>query len=129
MKAYFLIDTGNSKSSSIAYKFYRNFIESENFNIQTAHGMTCHNEIINIPAIKIFNISGFHKFYLFKFSNKFDGLIGADMIQQLDAEIKLKRKTLTTPHATIPIFYGTKKITKTSQNLCNYHSVIIPPRT
>lgn len=101
-----MIDTGSSKSlinPNVANHFYSNCITTENFLIQTAHGETFHNKIAKIPIFNIFKTTGYHKFYLFNFSNKYHGLIGADLLKHLNADINLKTCLIRTPNATIPI--------------------------
>lgn len=44
-----------------------------------------------------------HKFYIFKFSDKYDGLIDADLLKQLNTDLNLNKKFITTPYAKIPI--------------------------
>ena len=118
INANFLIDTGSTKSlidPSLAYKFYRNYIFNENFNIQTAHNTSFHNEVAEIPIFQIFKINQKHKFYLFKFSDKYDGLIGVDLLNQLNANINVKNKQLTTPVTIVPIIFEPNPKSKMTQ--------------
>lgn len=111
----------------LAHKFYKNNIYKEKFNIQTAHNTSFHDEVITIPIFKIFNKNENHKFYLFKFSEKYHGLIGVDLLKQLNANINVTTKLITTPHASIPIIFGPEETKNNSNNISNY-SLIIPPR-
>lgn len=109
VNGYFLIDTGTYKSlinPNVANCFYPNFISTENFMIQTAHGATCHNKIAKIPIFNIFEMPGYHKVYLFNFSNKYHGLIGADLLKYLNAAINLNTCLIKTPNAIVSIKYG-----------------------
>lgn len=111
LNAKFLLDTGSNRSlidPELANRHFRNFMTKEMFQIETAHGLSHHNEIINITLPKIFKNNGKHKFYLFKFSPKFDGLIGIDLINQLKAKIDMENKILTTPQTSIPIIFQPK---------------------
>lgn len=68
INARFLIDTGSSRSlinPNLAYTFYQNFISKENFNIQTSHDITFHDEVATIAIFYIFETNETHKFYLF----------------------------------------------------------------
>lgn len=84
----FLINTGSSRSlinPKLAHKIYAQFIFKENFNIQTSHNISFHDEVAVIPIFNIFRTKKSHKFYLFDFSDKYDGLIGMDLLKQLNA--------------------------------------------
>lgn len=111
---------------NLAYKFYKNYIYNENFNIQTAHGISYHNEVIEIPIFRIFNTNETHKFYLFKFSQKYEGLIGVDLLNQIDGDVKVRTRQLTTPNATIPIIYEPENNNTETTSL--NRTITIPPR-
>lgn len=64
-----------------------------------------HNEVIVIPIFNIFNENQKHKFYVFKFSDKYDGIIGTNLLEQIKAIIDMNRKLLITPRIKIPIIY------------------------
>lgn len=100
-------------------------IKSEVFQVQTAHATSFHNEVATLPIFPTFQNSGFHKFYLFHFSDKFDGLIGLDLIQQLNANLDFNSRMFKLPNTTIPIRYEDN-----NQNKCNnLFSYIIEPRS
>lgn len=84
--------------------------------------------MITIPVFKIFNVKETHKFYLFKFSQKYDGLIGIDLLKQLNANINVTTRQLTTPNATISIIFEPEENIKKSNNIPIHHTIIIPPR-
>lgn len=134
LNANFLIDTGSTKSlidPELAHKFYSSVIFNENFNIQTPHNTSYHNEVAQIPVFKNFNVNQRHKFYLFKFSDKYDGLIGVDLLKQLQANINVNAKRLSTPFATIPIIFEPeseiKPNMKSNRNLINNYNMTIEP--
>lgn len=133
LKANFLLDTGSSRSiinPDLAYKYYKNRITNEDFNIQTAHNISYHNEVVQLPIFQIFNVPDSHKFYLFKFSTKYDGLIGTDFLKQIKASIDIDKKLLSTPCAQIKIIYEPEELTVLKNQLSeNNHIIIIPPRT
>ena len=57
LNSYFLIDTGSSKSflnPNLAYHYYQPYIQSENFNVQTPHGISNHSQTAVIPLFNIF---------------------------------------------------------------------------
>lgn len=128
LHATFLIDTGSTRSlidPELAYKFYNNFIYNENFNIQTAHNTTYHNEVMDIPIFDIFGTKGTHKFYLFKFNAKYEGLIGVDFLRQIKAQVDLNQKLLKTPYLRIPIIYEPQEDRRKSST----YDLEIEPRT
>ncbi|WP_253302428.1 reverse transcriptase domain-containing protein [Wolbachia endosymbiont of Psylliodes chrysocephala] len=114
----------------LGYIFYKNYIFNEDFNIQTAHSISFHNEVIEIPVFKIFNVNAKHKFYLFDFSKKYDGLIGIDLLKQLNASVNLHQKLIITPTVQIPIIYESEDLTnfKNKLKLENY-KIVVPERT
>lgn len=133
LNANFLIDTGSTRSlmnPNLAYKFYQNYIFKEDFHIQTAHSISYHDEVMVIPVFSIFKIEETHKFYLFKFSEKYDGLIGIDFLKQIKANVNIDSKLITTPKVTISIIYETEELSKLKNKLrINKHTLIIPPRS
>lgn len=96
--------------------------------MQTAHAFSHHDQVIIIPAFKIFNTKQNIKLHIFNFSDKYDGLLGADLLEQLCATVDFNNKSLTIPDVQIPIVYEHQQNNKPiNQNL--YHQEIIPPRT
>lgn len=78
----------------------------------------------------MFNVNENHKFYLFKFSEKYDGLIGVDFIKQIKANINIDQKLFSTPCAQIKIIYESEELTEFKNKLkSNNHVIIIPSRT
>lgn len=134
INANFLIDTGSTKSfinPNLAYQKFQNFIKNELFQVKTAHAASYHNETIEIPLFPLFQTDLIHKFYLFDFSKKFDGLIGLDLLTQLNAQIDLNSFQLITPNTTIPICY-TNKISHhdiVKNKFKEPYQILVPPRT
>lgn len=82
MNADFLIDTGSTKiliNPKLAYNYYQNCIYNENFNIQTAHNISHHDEISEIPIFLKFTVKD-HKLYLFEFGKNYDRLNELDHV-------------------------------------------------
>lgn len=131
INAKFLIDTGSSRSlinPGLAHAAYEKFIFKENFNIQTSHDITFHDEVAVIPVFKIFGTKEKHKFYLFDFSQKYDGLIGMDLLNQLNAIVDIGKKELITPLVKIPIILGITQPEPTRYQKC-FQVINIPART
>ena len=76
--------------------------------MQTAHATSFHNEVAVLPIFPTFDTPGIHKFYLFNFSDKFDGLIGLDLIKQLNANLDFNSDTLKVLNTKIPIRHEIK---------------------
>jgi len=113
INASFLVDTGSSRSlinPKLAYHYYNHFISKENFYIQTAHGVTFYDEVAEIPIFEIFKTTGKHKFYLIYFSKKYDGLIGIDMLKQLNANVNFSSEKIERPNVKIPFIFEEKQI-------------------
>lgn len=111
LNAKFLVDTGSGKSfinPNLAYQIYPEFISNENFSVRTAHATSFHNEIVHIPIFPSFKINKYHKFYLFDFSEKFDGLLGIDFLIDIGAKINLNNLKLETTQVNLPLYLQTK---------------------
>lgn len=98
-----LIDTGSNKSflsPEVVQKYYSNFpLNYEPFSVTNVHCTTNHQHTINIPLFPEFNSNMICKFYIYKFHNVFDGLIGLDLLEKLKACVNLSSKNLITEHA------------------------------
>jgi predicted aspartyl protease len=124
LDAKFLVDTGSTRTlvkPELAYKQFPEYIRQDLFQIQTAHQISQHSESAYIPLPKTFKSQSWHKFYLFDFNKKYDGLIGVDLLRQLKATINLENKTLTLPTHTIPLH--------AMDNPPTHYSLTIEPRT
>lgn len=84
--------------------------------ITTIMGSTPINKEVVIPAFKEFRTQEKLHFYLFKFHNKFNGLIGVNLIIQLGIKIDLLNKKLVFPNHQIPLNF-TINGNKTIQNI------------
>lgn len=114
-------------SPKLAHKFYDKFVRNENFNIQTAHDISFHSEVVHIPVVKEFNTPEFHKFFLIKFSEKYDGLIGLDLLIQLKAKVKLNAKMIITLKAKIPMIYKSEELTELKNDLLQNNYIVVIP--
>lgn len=75
----------------------------EPFSVTNVHCTTKHKHTINLPLFSEFNLAEFCKFYIYKFHNVFDGLIGLDLLEKLKACVNLSSRELLTEHANNPI--------------------------
>lgn len=101
-----MIDTGSTRSflsPQKAYQIFKENIQQEPFEVVSTHASSRHNEVIVIPLLPTFKSSEYHKFYLYDVDSRYDGLIGNDLLQQLDAIIDLKNLVLKTKTTCIPI--------------------------
>jgi len=91
----------------IANKFYSNCIAADPFIVSTVFQKSAHRYSASIPASNIFKLPSNQnlKFYLFKFHNVFDGLIGLDNLKLLQANIDFNNGYLITPHTKIKLMY------------------------
>ena len=101
----FLIDTGSTKTliNSQLYNHFREFAIKIPFKVKTAHGLTEHNDAVHIDIPDMFNTNMKHTFFKFDFSPNFDGLIGIDLLDKLEAVLDIRNRKLTTKHAEVPI--------------------------
>lgn len=107
-KIKLLIDSGSTKSfidPNIAFKLFPKEIISDPFIVSTVFQQSSHKYSMHMPASRIFNLPAEKKlkFYLFKFHNIFDGLIGLDNLKLLQASINYDKGFITTPHARIKL--------------------------
>lgn len=116
-----MIDTGSMRSfisPRIAYEYFSEYIRNENFVVVSTHASSTHDQVIDIPLLPTFETDTWHTFYIYDVDARYDGLIGNDLLQQLDAVIDLKNQVLMTSTTHIPIINN------------NLHYIIdIPPRT
>lgn len=75
--------------------------------MSTVFQKSAHQYSANISISRIFNLSKKQKlkFYLFKFHNVFDGLLGLDNLKLLRANLDFENGFLLTPHAKIKLQY------------------------
>lgn len=103
-----MIDTGSSRSfisPDKALKFYQKFKSYEPFQVVSTHASSNHSEVCFIPLPEIFKCNQKHKFYVYSVDSRYDGLIGSDLLKQLQAKIDMETQTLFTKNTRIPIIY------------------------
>lgn len=104
-----MIDTGSTRSfisPEIANKYFSDYKYQEPFEVVSTHARSNHNEVIHIPLLKTFRSTDSHKFYLYEVNNNYGGLIGSDLLKQLDASVDMKNQILKTRDTEIPILYN-----------------------
>lgn len=104
-----MIDTGSSRSfisPKLVTQYFENFKYYEPFEVISTHATSKHDEIIYIPLFPTFNSDEMHKFYIYDVDGRYDGLIGSDLLKQLDTKIDMKNLLLHTNTTKIPIIYN-----------------------
>lgn len=118
-----MVDTGASSSflsPEVVEKFFSHIpVQYDPFEVANIHAVTRNDYSITIPYFNEFNEIGEITFYIYKFHNHFDGLIGCDVLEKLEASIDLKEKLLMTKNATNQL------LLYDSRN-CNLYEEIIP---
>lgn len=95
----------------IANKFFSHSIHKEPSCISSAHGSSAHKLCTLVACGKIFKISDLKlKFHLFDFHSFFDGLIGLDNLELLNATIDITRDCLRTPNCKLLLYYRNTNI-------------------
>lgn len=89
----------------VAEKYFFDKIYNEKFTIATAFKEHHLNSCADIPFFSEFNENSDIKFYLFKFHDYFDGLIGFDIISKLGMQVDFKNSVIYTEKTKIPIKY------------------------
>lgn len=67
--------------------------------------------------MRTFNSSFSHKFHVYDVDGRYEGLIGADLLKKLSANVDMANQVLRTPNANIPIIYNPP------------YQIILKPRT
>ena len=119
--AKFMIDTGSTRSflsPEKAYYYFENYITYEPFQVTSTHATSLHGEVVKTPLMPTFNCNYIQKFYVYNVDSKYDGLIGNDLLKQLEAVIDLKHKVLKTKYSKIPIIYNDSE-----------YILVLPPRS
>ena len=120
-----LIDTGATKSflnPEVAFKYYLNNIQHEPYIVSSIFQNHSQDYCADIPIFPEFNSKANFKFYLFKFHQTFDGLIGLDNLKLLKAKLDLPDSKLITEHSVLPIeYYETNKT--------QFYSIQLEPHT
>jgi transposase InsO family protein len=92
------------------------------FEVTNVHATSRNYYSINLPCFREFNDSDEIKLFLYKFHDRFDGLIGMDLLTKWEAKLDLKENKLITKSAVNPIqMYN-------SRNL-NLYEEIIPAQS
>lgn len=95
-----LIDTGANQSflsPAVVEQHFSNFkLNYDPFEVCNVHAKTRCNYSITLPSFKEFNDSCDVTFYVYKFHEFFDGLIGTDLLDKWEAVIDYKNKVLST---------------------------------
>lgn len=87
-------------SPEVISKYYPYItLNYEPFIVTNIHASTKNDYSIFVPGFSEFNDSREMKFFVYKFHNYFDGLIGWDLLEQLQAKIDLTDRLLKTPFA------------------------------
>lgn len=102
-----MIDTGANQSfiSPDAVQTYFNDVtlNYDPFEVCNVHAVTRSDFSITLPCFTEFNDSDNLTFFVYKFHEYFDGLIGSDLLDKWEASIDFKTKTLKTRYASNPI--------------------------
>lgn len=101
-----MIDTGSTRSflsPKKAFQYFQDYIACEPFRVVSTHSSSQHDQVVQIPLFPTFQSADEHKFYLYDVDRRYDGLIGNDLLKQLDAVIDLKNLKLQTNTTSIPI--------------------------
>lgn len=126
-----MIDTGSMKSlinDDVVDKYYKDYLGVEPFKIQSAHSTTFHDKIATIPLPKTFKAGPLlHKFYVFNVNPQYQGLIGLDLLQPLEASIDFKNNVLKTKHTQIPL-HMPGECNKNPTDNFQTHELLIEPR-
>ena len=106
--AKFLIDSGasaSSISSKLVDKYFQEYVYYEPYLVKTMHGITQNDYKIEIPSLETFNDPvNLYTFSIIDFSDKFDGILGNDYLENTQANLNYKHKILETSYANIPFY-------------------------
>lgn len=101
----FLVDTGANQSFISPETVKRYFsglpLNFDPFEVTNSRVTSTHDYSITVPNFPEFNNQKDIKLFVYKFHNHFDGLLGLDLLD--GAQIDLKSNFLVTDHASIPL--------------------------
>lgn len=106
-----MVDTGSTCSfisNKVADAFFAPFKFYEPFELISTHGVSEHTEAIITPIFKLFKENQNSKFYVYDIDKFYDGLIGINLLRQLNAVIDLEKQLLITSKTEIPILFRDK---------------------
>jgi hypothetical protein len=102
-----LLDTGANQSflsPEVIEKHYKGHpLLLEPFTVTNLNSTSVNNYAVEVPSFPEIKENTLFKYYIYRFHNIFDGLIGFEMLEKLQAKVDLKNKLLITPNAQIPI--------------------------
>jgi hypothetical protein len=104
-----MIDTGSVRSfisPQLVNKYFSRYEQFEPFEVISTHASSLHNKTVTIPLPVIFKCSESHKFYVYSVDDRYDGLIGSNLLKQLRANIDMKKQILFLDNTKIPIVYS-----------------------
>lgn len=104
-----MIDTGSTRSFISPKKveeYFTDYKFYEPFKVISTHASSLHDEVIEIPLLKTFKSMDRAKFYIYDIDSAYDGLIGSDLLQQLEASVDMKNRILRTRDTDIKIHYN-----------------------
>lgn len=91
-------------SPAVIQKYFSNVpLNYDPFEVTNIHAKSRCNHSITLPSFNEFNDPGDVTFFVYKFHNFFDGLIGTDLLDKWEATIDYKNKLFKTKTALNPI--------------------------
>lgn len=110
-----LIDTGANQSflsPEAVQRFYPyEQLNHDPFEVTNIHGTSRNNYSVMLPCFREFQDKDDIKFFVYKFHDHFDGLIGLDLLSKWEAKIDLKNRQLLTSHTSNPIhMYNSRNV-------------------
>lgn len=73
----------------MANKYFPNFLQYEPFEVISTHASSSHEQTLTITLPDLFKCNETQKFYVYNVDNRYDGLIGSDLLKQLNAKIDM----------------------------------------
>ena len=107
-KQKILMDTTSSRSfinPNLAQQSYSKLIQKDRFKISTIHGTSSDKYSMSGSFPEIFRSNEKLNFYLFKFHDNFDWLLGMDSLKKLNAIVNFKDHSLILPNFKFKLFY------------------------
>lgn len=86
-------------------------IDYDPFEVTNVHAVSQNDYSITVPCFQEINDHDAIKFFIYKFHNHFDGLIGLDLLTKWEANINLKQLCLNTKSTVTPILlYNSRNV-------------------
>ena len=119
----FIIDTGGSRSILNTDLCHPKFIKTINpVPIKTLIEKVCCSQLARIPCFKEFNSIEEIEFLILKLKDKYDGIIGSDILHYFNSKIDYPNKCLEINSQKLKIYFSAKN--EEEEQILSYNTIV-----